>query len=292
MSSSKINYNNPLPEYEGLRFYVDAFNERRRIEQIMPIFYEEQPITWMLYKKELTEFMNRRNGNARILDVGCGSGFWGLLLKKKFPWAEVIGIDKNPLAIERTRYNSLLNNLNINLVEGLYDRKWFEPESFDLIVLTPPYHLYDPINTEKIPYFARGGDYGLKEFYSQSSIAFSHLKNDGKILFNQMSAGNEIPDYLLYYKRTFGIGSLEYTNILPPIETISFLQGLYGHLDSNYLKNFAIKMPRLFYTSGVYSKNNVSFNSIDNTSQKETVLLQLKETWQTRIDLHKEINNF
>ena len=291
MSCNNIDYNNPLPEFEGLKFYVDAFNERRRIQQIMPICYEEQPVTWLLYEEEIRQFLKDRE-NVSILDVGCGSGFWGLLLKKKFPEATVVCLDKNPIAIERARYNSLLNHLDIQLVEGFYSKDQFEPESFDLIVLTPPYHLYDPSNTDRIPWFARGGDYGLQEFYSQSRIAKGHLKTDGIILFNQMSAGKDKPDYVLFYERLYKSGQLEYTSILEPIPTIEFLNGLYQPLESEYLKEFAARMPVLYYTSGIYHRSNDHFSFLDNTNSKTTILNQLQQNWETRIALHKEINRF
>lgn len=291
MSSNDINLNNPLPSFEGLSFYVDAFSERKRIQSVMPIFYEEQPMTWMLYKDEIREFMRGRT-NIRILDVGCGSGFWGILLKKKYPQSEVVCLDKNPVAIERTRYNALLNKLDITLVEAFYSKDLFDELSFDMIVLTPPYHLYDPKDTEKIPLFARGGEYGLQEFYSQTEIAFHHLKEYGMILYNQMSVGNECPDYVGFYKKTFDVGKLEYTNILPPIPTMTFLEKLYTPLDSNYLIKMANEMPTLYYTSGIYRKSCLSFVVEENTQSKSIILSNLQGNWQTRIDLHKEINKF
>lgn len=291
MPSKRIDYNNPLPEFEGLKFCVDAFNECRRIQQIMPILYEEQPLTWRLYQEEITEFLTSKK-KVKILDVGCGSGFWGLLLKKKFPHASVVCLDKNPVAIERAGYNALQNKLEIDLVEGFYDKKQFKNNSFDLIVLTPPYHLYDPKDSEHIPFFARGGDYGLHEFYSQSMIAHEHLKADGKILFNQMSAGLDMPDYVRFYNEKIKVGEMEYTNILPPITTLSFLEGLYEHLDSQYLIDFAKMMPMLFYTSGMYTNSKKPFSATENTPSKRQILSRLKENWQTRIELHKEINRF
>lgn len=291
MLSNEINQNNPLPFFEGLQFYVDAFNERRRIQSVMPIFYEEQPLTWKLYEEELNHFMANRT-NPRILDVGCGSGFWGLLLKKKFPQADVVCIDKNPVAIERARYNALLNGLEITLEEAFYKMDLFNEECFDLIVLTAPYHLYDPADSEHIPLFARGGDYGLQEFYAQSVTAFHHLRKNGMILFNQMSAGNETPDYIRFYEHSFGMGLLEYTNILPPIKTSSFLEELYGANQSQYLRDFEHNMPMLYYTSGIYIKNSNDFSFSENTNDKTTILSKICLNWQTRIELHKEINQF
>lgn len=292
MSHTNIDYNNPLPEYEGLKFFVDAFNVRRRIQQIMPIFYEEQPLTWKLYEREVSAFMLKRKKDVRVLDVGCGSGFWGLLLKHKFPTTTVLCLDKNPIAIERTRYNALLNNIEIQLIEGNYSINQFDFSSFDLIILTAPYHLYDPKDSEQIPWFARGGDYGLEEFYSQSKIAYRHLKPEGMILFNQMSAGKELPDFVDFYKNCFGRGRLEYTNILKPTSTKAFLEELYKPLNSEYLQVFAANMPVLFYTSGTYYKSSEVFQAHENTSSKNKVLSKMRENWQTRVNLHRQINLF
>jgi SAM-dependent methyltransferase len=50
---------------------------------------------------EIASFINEPP--ALVLDVGCGAGATGKLIKEKFPGAKVIGIENNPHAAERAR---------------------------------------------------------------------------------------------------------------------------------------------------------------------------------------------
>ena len=71
------------------------------------------------------------------LDLGCGGGIQALLIARHAD--RVIAVDKNPRALDFTRFNAALNGVdNIECREG----DLFEPVSgqrFDLIACNPPY---------------------------------------------------------------------------------------------------------------------------------------------------------
>ena len=50
---------------------------------------------------EIASFINEPP--AHVLDVGCGAGATGKLIKEKFPGVRVIGIESNPHAADRAR---------------------------------------------------------------------------------------------------------------------------------------------------------------------------------------------
>ena len=112
-----INMFSDYIEYNGVKVFVDGFYKDKKLQNILPILYEEQPITWELLKNELFQYEKEF---ASVLDVGTGSGFWALLLKKTFPLHNVWAIDKNLNAIERAKENSALNNLDIKLNHTQY----------------------------------------------------------------------------------------------------------------------------------------------------------------------------
>ena len=294
--TDSISKNEKSPIFEDIRFLVDSFDSQRTIDQIMPIFYEEQPITWEIYKSQLTSFINSKIKEGKpvnILDVGCGSGFWALLLKKKFPKCEVWGIDKNIKAVERAFKNSLLNGIDVYLKWGEYLDDKFTENFFDLIILTPPYHLYTELMEDSIPWFARGGEEGLKEFESQAFVAYKHLKDDGLILFNQMSLGNDkepklIPILSNIFKQN---GFLDLNYILEPFNTELFLKGVYKDTDHYFSLTERYKtLNKLYYTSGIIYKTpedfRVSISSLEEANRKAL------GGWERRIDLHKSINDF
>lgn len=68
------------------------------------------------------------NAPARILDIGCGPGNGTINLKKRFPMAEIIGIDSSENMLDKARNDykdieflkcSVPNELNI--IEGKFD---------------------------------------------------------------------------------------------------------------------------------------------------------------------------
>lgn len=297
---------NSYPEFEGIRLKVDSFITYKDQDSVMPIFFEEQPITWLLFEKEITDLCHKLP-TPNILDVGCGSGFWSILLKKKFPKAYVYAIDKNKRAIEYTTLNSTNNSTDINIQEVAFEEAVFDLK-FDIIILTPPYHLFPTNRNFKIPFFADGGDLGLTEFYKQLELAFKLLSKNGVILFNQMSVGGDKPSYVdMINKVSQGRSDLHYINILEPIQTKQFIDSLYPINEyQNNISDDIIFMNSdintLYYTSGIIKNDNSGFvYSYSNYSEYceeikkycVTNKLNYKEPiWEDRVDLHREINSF
>ncbi len=100
----------------------------------------------------------------RILEIGCGTGATGSVIKGKNPNVTYIGleIDEQAARIAGTRLNQVLT---IDIEKFHLDELKFEKESFDLIIAADVLeHLYDPW---RVMYLLRG-----------------FLKNNGKALMS------------------------------------------------------------------------------------------------------------
>ncbi len=78
--------------------------------------------------------------DARILDIGTGTGCIALALAQEFEEAKVLGIDISPEALELAKENASLNQLQVAFreVDILKDLPNIE-NRFDLVVSNPPY---------------------------------------------------------------------------------------------------------------------------------------------------------
>lgn len=74
------------------------------------------------------------SGNARILEVGCGNGFFTRKLKNRFPESEVIGVDLNENLIEEAIRQNRDGTQNPVFVAGDACRLPYVDNSFDLVV--------------------------------------------------------------------------------------------------------------------------------------------------------------
>lgn len=76
------------------------------------------------------------NLSGSVLDVGCGYGAIGIILKKYFPNLMVTMIDVNKTAVELAKQNSKLNNVETMVFESnLYDNV---DKKYNHIVTNPP----------------------------------------------------------------------------------------------------------------------------------------------------------
>lgn len=75
---------------------------------------------------------------ARILDIGTGTGILAIMLKKFYPNAKVTGTDLSQEALEVARQNGQKHHVAVSWWQGDL-LKGFPETTFDLIVSNPPY---------------------------------------------------------------------------------------------------------------------------------------------------------
>lgn len=87
----------------------------------------------------------------KVLDVGTGSGLLALFAARR--GALVTALDINPLAVETARRNAAANGLAVTVVESdLFAR--LPAQSFDIILINPPYFPADPRDAVDHAFFA------------------------------------------------------------------------------------------------------------------------------------------
>jgi tRNA1(Val) A37 N6-methylase TrmN6 len=116
-----------------------------------------------------------------ILDVGCGCGILGLLLKRDFPSIKLSAIDIQEEHVFLTLKNVQENALNANIILGDFAKYKFG-DKFDFIVSNPPFYHESTKKSEnerlKISRYANS--LPLKEFLFKSALL---MKPKGFLIF-------------------------------------------------------------------------------------------------------------
>ena len=91
----------------------------------------------------LSSWVKIRSGHSRFLEAGCASGAISLILALKFPRNfHITGLEIQTELIELANENAKINSLTerVNFLAGdLRDKNIFPRESFDGLVINPPY---------------------------------------------------------------------------------------------------------------------------------------------------------
>jgi SAM-dependent methyltransferase len=97
-------------------------------------FYD--PLNWILggdaIRRPLAEQGAIEPGH-RVLDIGCGTGALTLLLKRRHPDADVVGLDPDPKALAIAGRKAQRAGVTIEFVEGFGDRLGFADASIDRV---------------------------------------------------------------------------------------------------------------------------------------------------------------
>lgn len=81
--------------------------------------------------------------NMKIIDLGTGTGIIPILLSAKTDAYHITGVEIQPEMAEMARRSVILNNLEnrVDIIEGDFRKSidMFGPNSFDAVVVNPPY---------------------------------------------------------------------------------------------------------------------------------------------------------
>lgn len=85
----------------------------------------------------------------RVVDIGCGTGTFAVLLKKHFPKVEVIGLDPDQKALARAKRKSERAGVSIRFDQGFADELQYESGSFDMVFSSFMFHHLEGKDREK-----------------------------------------------------------------------------------------------------------------------------------------------
>jgi SAM-dependent methyltransferase len=255
----------------------------------MPIYHEEQVVTWKVLGREMLHHIRSASGAVDFLDVGTGSGIWAIKAAKELRSMHptVIAIDEVPRAIDTARMNAAENGVKIDLRLESYNSDSVRWRSVRAIFMNAPYHIYPPETRASVPVYARGGPLGFEEFRTWLSIADDHISRDGAVFFHQMCLGSaEEPEFMSFAPALIaGTPSIRYYDLLPPIRTNLFLRAVYGSQYRSFVRETCERYPMVHYTAGVVVR--------DGKGRRERRVaranLMAGRTWQDRIAFHRRM---
>jgi len=85
----------------------------------------------------------------RVLDLGCGTATLTILIKRREPNAEVVGVDGDPAVLERARAKVALAALDVRLEPGSASHLPYPDGSFDRVLSSMVFHHLDRETKER-----------------------------------------------------------------------------------------------------------------------------------------------
>lgn len=88
--------------------------------------------------------------NQRVLDLGCGTGTLVVLLKRKYPAAQIVGLDPDPKALRRAQKKVKRAGVEVQLDEGFADQLPYDDGAFDRVISSFMFHHLENQDREKM----------------------------------------------------------------------------------------------------------------------------------------------
>eukprot|EP00960_Hanusia_phi_P015288 451460-Hanusia_phi.AAC.3 len=147
------------------------------------------PENVQLFINALLDIEEARQG-ARILDLGCGTGLWGLLASKILNPTSLVMVDCDPCSVELAKKNACSNGVSCEVHCGdLYEAIPAGIPPFDVILCNPP-QTGGPILLKEQRPDKYGGQDGADFFDLLARGTGAWIANGGCILFSQHGLAN------------------------------------------------------------------------------------------------------
>ncbi len=114
-------------------------------------FYDslvEGPMNLMRMRKDLLSQMGDLS-SKRILDVGCGTGTFSIMVKQKYPPADIVGLDGDLQILEIARSKAKDRKVEIRFEQGMSFDLPFPDASFDVVITSMMLHHLERSDKQK-----------------------------------------------------------------------------------------------------------------------------------------------
>jgi len=176
---------------------LDAVQQERRLSieryyRVHAGIYDLTRWTFLLGREALVREAAASCTPSRILEVGCGTGKNLVQLGRRFPQAQLWGLDLSGdmLAVAKRKLQNLAPRPT--LVQAAYDRPVEDEPSFDLVVFSYALSMFNPGWEEALTAasldLAPGGAIAVVDFHDSGSTLFkgwmglNHVRLNGHLL--------------------------------------------------------------------------------------------------------------
>ncbi|HYD03572.1 MAG TPA: methyltransferase [Alphaproteobacteria bacterium] len=128
---------NPKSQFLKEKFEVDILGEHIIINSGSGLFSLKE---LDFGTKLLIENSKIPKKDARVLDLGCGYGIVGIVIKKKNPQCDVTMIDINDRAVRMAKQNCEENKVECKVFKSnIFSHQEVSQKTFDVILTNPPF---------------------------------------------------------------------------------------------------------------------------------------------------------